>query len=300
LSDDASLRSGFVALLGWTNVGKSTLLNRLVGAKLAAVADVAQTTRTRICGALSVPGRGQILFLDTPGLHEPRHRMNRAMVESAERAAADVDVAVLVLDAARGAGAGDRRVAERIIASGRERVAVLNKVDLVRPKSRLLPLIERLAREWNFERVVPLSAASGEGCAALIDELFPLLPASAPLYPEDYLTDQPERALAAEWIREKLLQHTRQELPHATAVHVERWTRREDGLVSIEAVIFVERESQKRIVIGAGGELLKRVGSAARHDLEQLLEGPVFLRLWVKVREDWRDDERALRELGLA
>jgi len=292
-------RSGFVALVGWTNVGKSTLLNRLVGTKLAAVADVAQTARRRIQGARTLPHRGQIVFVDTPGLHEPRHGMNRAMVEAVRHALSEVDVLALVLDATRPLGAGDRRAADMVLSRSSPRVAVLNKIDLMRDKSRLLPAIDVLAREWGFDHVVPVSALTGNGCDRLTELLLTLLPPGPPLFDDDYLTDQPQRVLAAEWIREKLLHVTRQELPHATAVTVERWDEREDGLLNIEATILVERESQKGIVIGREGRLLKQVGSAARAELEQRLGARVFLQLWVRVRERWRDDEQMLRRLGL-
>jgi GTP-binding protein Era len=292
-------RSGFVALIGWTNVGKSTLLNRLVGTELAAVAGVAQTTRRRIQGARTLPGRGQIVFVDTPGLHEPRHGMNRAMVEAVRRALSEVDATALVIDATRPFGAGDRRAAELVCARSAPRLAVLNKIDRLPDKPRLLPLIDRLSREWGFREVVPVSALHGDGCDRLTEAILGLLPHGPPLFDEDYLTDQPQRVLAAEWIREKLLHATRQELPHATAVLVERWSERADGLLSIEATILVERESQKGIVIGREGRLLKQVGSAARVELERRLGTRVFLELWVRVRERWRDDERMLRRLGL-
>ncbi len=292
-------RSGYAALLGWTNVGKSTLLNRLVGVKLAAVADVAQTTRHRIVGARTDPEGGQILFVDTPGLHEPRHRMNRAMVETARQALAAADVVLLVVDAARGLGSGDREAAETLGARRAESILVLNKVDLVRPKERLLPLMAVGAGELGFAEVVPVSAKTGEGCDALIAATRARLPESPPLYPDDYLTDQPERLLAAEWIREKLLRETRQELPHATAVRIDGWEEREDGLLAIEASILVERDSHKKIVIGKGGGLLKRVGIAAREELEAFLERRVYLRLWVQVRPDWRNREGILRDLGI-
>lgn len=292
-------RSGFAALLGWTNVGKSTLLNRLVGVKLAAVADVAQTTRHRIVGARTDPEGGQILFVDTPGLHEPRHRMNRAMVETARQSLAAADVVLLVVDAARGLGPGDREAVEALGARRAESILVLNKVDLVRPKERLLPLMAVGAGELGFAEVVPVSAKTGEGCDALIAATRARLPESPPLYPDDYLTDQPERLLAAEWIREKLLRETRQELPHATAVRIDGWEEREDGLLAIEASILVERDSHKKIVIGKGGGLLKRVGIAAREELEAFLERRVYLRLWVQVRPDWRNREGILRDLGI-
>jgi GTP-binding protein Era len=295
----AETRSGFVALVGWTNVGKSTLLNRLVGTKLAAVGDVAQTTRHSIHGARTLPGRGQIVFVDTPGLHKPKHRMNQAMVQTTGRTLVEVDLAALVVDAARGLGPGDEQAATRVRASCERRLAVLNKIDLVRPKSRLLPLMQALGERWGFDPIVPVSAKTGEGCDELTEAILDRLPPGPALFPEDYLTDQPERVLAAEWIREKLLASTRQELPHATAVIVERWNERDDGLVEIEASVLVERDSQKRIVIGKEGQLLKQVGIDARGELESFLGRRVMLRLWVRVRERWRDDERMLRELGL-
>jgi GTP-binding protein Era len=221
------------------------------------------------------------------------------MVQAARQAAAGVDMAALVIDASRGIGPGDREAADWLRDAGARRIGVLNKIDLVRPKSKLLPMLETVVQEWGFAAAVPVSAQTGEGCGALLDELFEALPAAAPLFPEEMLTDQPERVLAAEWIREKLLAATWQELPHATAVVVERWKERDDGLLEILATILVERDSQKRIVIGREGALLKRVGVAAREDLERLLERRVYLELWVRVRRDWRDDERFLRELGL-
>ena len=295
----AEPRSGSVALVGWTNVGKSTLLNRLVGAKLAPVADVAQTTRKRIHGVRSYPGRGQIVFVDTPGLHDPQHGMNRAMVEGVRRALGEADVVALVVDASRGLGPGDRRAAELVAAHATARVAVLNKIDLLRDKSRLLPLLEQLSSDPGFPHLVPVSGLDGDGCDRLVDVLLELLPVGAPLFEEDYLTDEPQRALAAEWIREKLVRATRQELPHATAVIVERWDERADGLLSIAATIYVERESQKGIVIGREGSLLKQIGIAAREELCRELGRPVYLELWVRVSERWRDDERMLRLLGL-
>jgi GTP-binding protein Era len=294
-------RSGFVALVGWTNVGKSTLLNRLVGVKLAAVGDVAQTTRQSIHGARTVEGRGQIIFVDTPGLHKPRHRMNRAMIHATGRTLGEVDLAALVIDAARGFGPGDRRAAEQVKQGCANRLLVLNKVDLVRPKSCLLPLMQTLAEEdWGFGAIVPVSAKTGEGCDGLIEAILDQLPPGPPLFPEDYLTDQPERVLAAEWIREKLLASTRQELPHATAVIVESWNERDDGLLEIDASILVERTSQKKIVIGKDGQLLKQVGIEARRELESFLDCRIMLRLWVRVREHWRDDEGTLQRLGLS
>lgn len=292
------MRSGFVAILGWTNVGKSTLLNRLVGEKIAAVADVPQTTRNRITGVRALEGGGQVVFLDTPGLHNPRERMNRMMVETARRSLEGVDLALLVVDAAHGLGPGDASAAATVRRSGVVALAVLNKIDLVHPKSRLLDMMTLAVDGWGLEEAIPVSAATGEGLETLVERVVARLPEAPPPFPSDFLTDQPERLLAAEWIREKLLHHTRQEIPHATAVLVERWHEREDGLVEIEATVLVERESQKGIVIGKGGRLLKQVGTEARRDIERLLGTRVFLRIRVQARADWRNDRRTLSELG--
>lgn len=296
---DTTLRAGVVGLLGWTNVGKSTLLNRLVGEKIAAVADVAQTTRSRITAVLHLPGRGQIVLHDTPGVHAPRSKLNVAMVAQIRRAAREVDLTALVVDAARGLGRGDRRAAEIARRAPASCVVVLNKIDLVRPKSRLLPLMRQAVEEWGFAEALPVSAATGEGCAELVERLLLRLPPSEPLYPEDYLTDQSLRALAAEWIREKLLARTRAELPHATAVLIEQWKERDDGLVEIHASILVDRPSQRAIVIGRQAQLLGEVGRTARLEIEALLGRRVALQLWVRVHPDWRNDEHVLRALGI-
>ncbi len=295
----AVTRAGFVSLTGWTNVGKSTLLNRLVGERLAAVAPAPQTTRRRILGVRTLPGRAQIAFVDTPGFHRAQHRMNREMLQQARAAVRSVDLVLFVLDASRGLGAGDREVARLVRESRRRAVAALNKIDLVHPKSRLLPLMDELARAWGLEEIVPVSALTGEGCEPLLERVVAQLPESPFLFPEDYLTDQPERQRAAEWIRESLLRQLRQELPHALAVVVERWQKRDDGVLAIEATVLVERESQKAIVIGRGGARLKEVGIQVRRELEGWLGVPVYLRLWVKVRGKWRDDPRVLKDLGL-
>ena len=227
-------RAGFAALVGWTNVGKSTLLNRIVGEKVAAVAEVPQTTRNRIQGVRNVPGRGQVIFVDSPGLHRPRHRMNRNMVRLAVDSLRAVDLALLVVDAARGLGEGDEQAAEVVKRAGMPTLAVLNKIDLVRSKSRLLPMIETLVGKWGMSEAIPVSALTGDGCDELLDRVVAQLPEAEPLFPEETYTDQPERALAAEWVREKLLHKTRQEVPHSVAVEVERWLDREDGVIEID------------------------------------------------------------------
>jgi GTP-binding protein Era len=292
-------RAGFVALVGWTNVGKSTLLNRLVGEKVSAVAEVPQTTRNRIVGVRTLPGRGQVVLVDTPGLHRPRYRMNRNMVRLAADSLRAVDLGLLVIDAARGIGPGDEQAAEILDRARKPSLAVLNKIDRLRSKSSLLPMIETAVARWGMAEAIPVSALTGEGCEEFLERVVAHLPEGEAIYPEGAYTDQPERALATEWVREKLLRHTRQEIPHALAVEVDRWVDRDDGLVEIEATVLVERESHKAIVIGRGGQLLKQVGIEARADLEELLGTRVFLRLWVKVRPGWRDHEPTLKRLGL-
>ena len=294
------MRSGSVALVGWTNVGKSTLLNRLIGQKIAAVADVAQTTRNRIVGVRTDPGEAQYVFVDTPGIHDPRHRLNRAMVRIAREALRGVDVVVQMADAARGFGAGDRTVAAWVAESGLPRLLAFNKVDLVKPKTKLLPMLQAAVEDWGFDEVVPISALTGDGCDRLLGCIRDRLPEAPPAFPEDYLTDQSERSLVAEFVREQLLHATREELPHSIAVLVDDWDEGPDGVVRIEVSILVERESQKPIVIGRDGGVLREVGTRARLELERLLDRRLYLHLWVRVREDWRDDRATLFDLGLS
>jgi GTPase len=291
-------RSGSVALVGWTNVGKSSLFNRILDYDLAAVGSAAQTTRQRLVGVVTRPGRGQLALLDTPGLHDPRHRMNQAMVEIARRTAAEADVVLLVVDASRPLGRGDRRALELARSATERRVCALNKVDLVRPRPLLLPRIAELA-EHGLADIVPLSARTGEGVDTLLELLFDRVPLAVPAYPADFLTDQPERALVAEWIREKLLEGLREELPHATAVVVDHWIDDDQRRLEISASILVERDSQKKIVIGRHGERIRDVGTAARLAIEERLGRPLVLHLIVRTSRDWRDDERVLRDLGL-
>jgi len=293
------MKSGFVSLVGRPNAGKSTLLNRFAGQKLAIVSDKPQTTRHRIVGVRNLPA-GQIVFVDTPGIHKPMHRMNRRMVDAATDTLRAADVAVLVVDASEPQGAGDRFVLDLVKQSGVGCVLALNKVDQVR-KPRLLPLIQSYAAAAAFRAVVPISALSGDGVAGLEQEILAALPEGEPLFPDDYLTDQTERTLAGELVREKVLQHTHDELPYSTGVLIEQFEEpeRPGGLTRIHASILVDHDSQKPIVIGKGGEMIKRIGTEARKDLEDMLGGKVFLDLHVKVRQDWRDDERILDEMGM-
>jgi len=293
------MKSGHVALVGRPNAGKSTLLNAFLGQKVAIVSDKPQTTRHRIRGVHNVPG-GQIVFIDTPGIHKPLHRMNQRMVEAAIDALREVECAVLVVDATTKPGGGDEFV---VNALGRARVPAilaLNKVDLIE-KRRLLPLIRQYAEALPFKAIVPISALTGDGRAELQREILQVLPEGEALYPQDYLTDQSERTLAAELVREKVLHHTRDELPYSTAVVIDRFEERQHpkGVTKIYASILVDHDSQKPIVVGKGGEMIKRIGTEARRDLEAMLDGRVHLELHVKVREDWRDDDRLLREMGL-
>jgi len=292
------VKAGFVSLVGRPNAGKSTLLNHLVGAKVAIVSDKPQTTRTRIVGAKTTPA-GQIVFVDTPGIHRPLHRMNVRMVDLAVESIADVDVITLVVDASVPGGAGDRFVLGLLEKRSGPVVLALNKIDLV-AKPTLLPRIDWYRQQFEFATVVPVSALTGDGVDALESALLAELPEGEPLYPDDFLTDQPERVLAAELVRERLLHHTRDELPFSTAVIVDRFVEPDErGLLRLYCSILVEHDSQKAIVIGRRGELIKRIGTEARHELEAFFATRVYLDLHVKVKPNWRDDERLLHDLGL-
>jgi GTP-binding protein Era len=293
------MKAGLVSLVGRPNAGKSTLLNRFVGQKLAIVSDKPQTTRHRITGVLNVDG-GQLVFLDTPGIHKPMHRMNRRMVDAALDTLREVDVIVLVVDATSRPGTGDEFVLGLLERAHGPVVLALNKADLIH-KPRLLPLIEHYAKAFAFRAIVPISARTGDGVAALQQEILAVLPEGEPLYPDDYLTDQTQRHLTAELIREQVLAETHDELPYTTAVVIDQFEEPSDGkaLTRIFASILVDQDSQKAIVIGKGGEKIKKIGTAARQELERMLDGKVYLDLHVKVRTDWRDDERMLDELGL-
>jgi GTP-binding protein Era len=292
------MKSGYVSLVGRPNAGKSTLLNTMVGAKVAIVSDKPQTTRSRILGVKNYPD-GQIVFVDTPGIHRPLHRLNVRMVDAAVETLGEVDIVVLVFDATSRPGHGDEYVSSLLQPVQAPVVLALNKVDAV-AKARLLPLIDR-ARQWHdFAAIVPVSAQTGDGVDRLERVLLELLGEGEPLYPEDYLTDQPERILVAETVREKVLHHTRAELPFSTAVVVDQFDETErERILRLYCTIFVEHDSQKAIVIGRGGDMIKRIGTEARKDLEQALETRVFLDLRVKVNPDWRNDDRALDDLGV-
>ena len=306
------MKAGFVSIIGRPNAGKSTLLNRIIGEKIAIVSDKPQTTRTRIVGARNYPEEpasperpqgtqaGQIVFVDTPGIHRPLHRMNVRMVDAAVSSLGEVDAVMLVHDASTRPGHGDHYVSKLLTDVTVPVVLVLNKIDLV-AKTSLLPVIEQL-RQWReFADIVPISAATGDGVEALERVLLDKMPEGKALYPDDFLTDQPERVLVSETVREKVLIHTRDELPFSTAVIIDQFDEpdRPGGLLRVYCTIFVETESQKPIVIGRAGSMIKQIGTEARHDMERFFDCKVYLDLRVKVKSDWRDDERVLDDLGL-
>lgn len=291
----AESRCGFVALVGRPNVGKSTLLNRLVGQKVSIVTPRPQTTRHAVTGILT-EARGQIVFVDTPGQHGgSRLAIDRYMERTASSASADADIAVLVVDASRVTDE-DRLVLDRLSSRTGPTALVLNKVDLLDDKAALLPLIESMTAVRGFEFILPVSARDGDGCSTLVDELFALLPAGPMLYPEDQVTDRSMRFVVSELVREKLMRRLHQEVPYGITVETERFV--EGERTEVDAVIWVARDSHKGIVIGKGGSMLKEVGTAVRRELVDMIGGPVHLNLWVKVREGWADDEQALRRLG--
>jgi GTP-binding protein Era len=290
-------KSGFISLIGRPNVGKSTLLNLLLGEKIAIISDKPQTTRNRILGIKNHPG-GQIIFLDTPGIHRARSRLNQSMVKVALATYNEVDGVCFMIEADHPDNDENDFILETLNKVKRPVFLVINKIDLI-PKSELLPIMERYSRLRPFVQIIPISALLGDGAEVLLGELLKVLPEGPKLFPEDMITDLPERFLAAELIREKVFQLTREEIPYATAVAVEDFKEREEkNLIVIKATIQVERESQKGILIGEKGQMLKEIGRLARQEIEALLGAKVYLELWVKVEKNWREDPRALRRLG--
>jgi GTP-binding protein Era len=292
-----STRFGYVALVGAPNAGKSTLLNRLVGRKLANVTPKPQTTRSRLLG-IAIEGRAQIVYIDTPGIFAPRRRLDRAMVACAWSGAEDADRTVLVVDAARGVDGDARRILDRLSERGGKSILALNKIDLVR-RDGLLGLAARLVKEGDFDPVFMLSGLTGDGVADLKRHLAAVLPPGPWLFPEDQISDAPERRLAAEITREQVFLQLHDELPYAATVETERWDDRPDGSARIEQVIYVQRARQRAIALGGGGKRIKAIGVRARAELERLLERRVHLFLFVKVRESWIDDRERFAALGL-
>lgn len=287
--------SGFVSILGRPNAGKSTLLNAFLGTKLAIVADKPQTTRTTVQGVWTTPA-AQIVFVDTPGIHEADSLINRRMMQTISEALNGRDLLLYLIDASSQPTESDEKALALVKKAGSPTVAVFNKVDRLEHKSHLLPIIDQYMKWHEFVEYLPLSAKTGEGLEALRAAILKRLPAGPAYFPEDYITDQPERFMAAEMIREKILSSTRQEVPHSVAVLVDEW--KDDGrLARISATIYVERVGQKAIILGTGGAHLKGIGTAARLDMEAMLERKVMLTLFVKVSPKWRENEQFLREL---
>ena len=292
------MKSGFISFIGRPNAGKSTLLNRLVGSKIAIVSDKPQTTRTRILGVRNYPD-AQVVFLDTPGIHRPLHRMNVRMVDVAVDTIHEVDVLGLVVDASEPSGKGDQFVFDLVKKAKAPVLLLLNKIDLMK-KNRLLPIIERYSKEGTFAEIIPISASTGENVDRLERLIIDRLPEGDALYPADYVTDQPERFFAAEIVREKLLQFTHAEIPFSSAVLVDRMEEPTgtSTLLRLYCTIVVDRESQKPIVVGHGGDMIKKIGTAAREELERFFKTKVFLDLHVRVKSEWREDEGILGEIG--
>ena len=286
-------RSGFVALIGRPNVGKSTLLNKIVGQKITITSDKPQTTRDQLRGILSGPNY-QIIWVDTPGLHKPLHHLGEQLVKTAQKVLSQVDLVLWILDAEAGFRPADQKVAQLISTIGQPLFVVWNKIDLIKPDKEL-----RLGCEGiDVRKILHVSAQSGVGIPELIAAVVAELPYGPSYYPPEMITDHPEQFITAEYIREQVLNQTEAEVPHSVAVRIEEFKKRPNGQVYIEAIIYVERDSQKGIIIGAKGGRLKAIGAAARVEIEQLLDSPVYLNLWVKVRKNWRNSERILQEFG--
>ena len=296
-AENAATRSGFVALIGATNAGKSTLVNRLVGAKVSIVSHKVQTTRAIIRG-IAIEDRTQIVFMDTPGIFKPRRRLDRAMVTTAWGGAKDADIIALLVDSERGLKGDAEKILEALKDVRQKKILILNKIDQV-PRETLLALAAAANQTVAFEATFMISALNGSGCEDLMKYLAETLPEGPWYYPEDQISDLPMRQLAAEITREKLFLRLHQELPYASHVETEKWEEMKNGSVRIEQVIYVERDSQKKIALGKNGEAIKAISMAARKEISEILEQPVHLFLFVKVRENWGDDPERFREMGL-
>jgi len=297
--DEKPYRSGYVALLGRPNAGKSTLLNHLVGERIAAVSNKPQTTRHKIQGIVTSDD-GQIVFVDTPGVHKPGYLLNRRMMASVHDAILSVDLILLMRDAAVSTGNGDKFVLNLVKQSEKPAILVLNKTDKLREKGKLLPLIEFYSGEYDFKEIIPISALKGDAIDVLLEEIAKNLPVNEPIFADDEMTDQPLRILVAEMVREKILESTTEELPYVTAVVTEKFDESNPKMTKIYCAIYVERDSQKRIIIGKQGSRIKDIGIKARKDIEHLMDKKIYLQLFVKVVKDWRNQERQLNEIGIS
>lgn len=289
-------KSGFVAIVGRPNVGKSTLLNRIVGQKIAIMSDKAQTTRNKIQGVYTTDTT-QIVFIDTPGIHKPKHRLGDYMVEAAYSALHEVEVVLFMVAADQKRGKGDDMIIERLKKLNVPVYLVINKIDKIHPND-LLEQIDDFKSQMDFAQIIPISATQGNNFETLMNELEANMPAGPQYFPEDQITDHPEYFVVSELIREKILQLTRDEVPHSVAVVIDSMKRKPDEKVQIQATIIIERDSQKGIIIGKGGSMLKKIGTQARKDIEKLLGDKVYLELWVKVQKDWRDKQVYLTDFG--
>ena len=292
----SNYKSGFVAIVGRPNVGKSTLLNRIVGQKIAIMSDKSQTTRNKIQGVYTTD-EAQIVFIDTPGIHKPKHRLGDFMVATAYSAMREVDIVLFMVSADMKRGRGDDLIIERLKQSSVPVYLVINKIDTIHPDE-LLEIIDDYSKQMDFAEIVPISATEGNNFERLMETLVAQMPEGPQYFPEDQVTDHPERFIVSELIREKVLFFTRDEVPHSVAVTIESMKRNENNKIEIQATIIVERDSQKGIIIGKGGKMLKLIGSKARLDIENLLGSKVYLELWVKVQKDWRDKKTHLTDFG--
>lgn len=292
----SNYKSGFVAIVGRPNVGKSTLLNRIVGQKIAIMSDKSQTTRNKIQGVYTTD-EAQIVFIDTPGIHKPKHRLGDFMVATAYSAMREVDIVLFMVSADMKRGRGDDLIIERLKQSSVPVYLVINKIDTIHPDE-LLEIIDDYSKQMDFAEIVPISATEGNNFERLMETLVAQMPEGPQYFPEDQVTDHPERFIVSELIREKVLFFTRDEVPHSVAVTIESMKRNENNKIEIQATIIVERDSQKGIIIGKGGKMLKLIGTKARLDIENLLGSKVYLELWVKVQKDWRDKKTHLTDFG--
>jgi len=297
-TDSGPFRAGYVALIGRPNAGKSTLLNRLVGEKIAAVSNKPQTTRFKILGIVTRPD-GQIVLVDTPGVHKPGYELNRRMMATVHDALMGVDLVCLIRDTSVSTGNGDKFVLDLVKESAKPALLLLNKTDKLKDKSKLLPLIEWYQAQCEWQAIIPISALKGDQLDPLLNEMINHLPEAEPLFSEDDLTDQSVRAIAAEIVREKILESTGDEIPYVTAVVTEKWEEVREDFTRIYCAIFVERPSQKKIIIGHGAQRLKQTGISARRDIEKLLGHRCHLELFVKVEADWRERQHLLDEMGI-
>lgn len=296
MQDNQAFKSGFISIIGRPNVGKSTLLNRIVGQKVAIMSDTPQTTRNKIQGVVTTD-QSQMVFIDTPGIHKPKHRLNDFMLQSAYSTFNEVDIVLFMVNAEEKRGAGDNFIMERLKNIRTPKFLIINKIDKINPES-LLEIITDYTSVQEFDEVIPISATNGNNIESMLETIQNYLPEGPQYYPADQVTDHPEYFIVSEFIREKVLQLTRDEIPHSVAVVVESMQRNENNKIHVHATIVVDRASQKGMIIGKGGKMLKEIGTRARRDIEVMLGDKIFLELWVKVQRDWRDKQTHLQEYG--